>query len=468
MSKNEFINTIIEQVRNIPVSEIVGNRIDLERAGKYHDGLCPFHNDDKTGSFKVTDSRGRYHCFACGEGGDGIKFAMEFDSTEFLQTTFNLAHEFKIIGDKEYAELSEGGTVKEADEQKIVRQYEKRVKKEKAELPEPVVLDCIYRILAKLSGLSETHKKELTENRGLSEEQIERGCYFTFPSASIMGPLLLVLENEYGSTEMLKGVPGFYYSKTKNWSIVKRKGMAIGIQNSDGHIVGIQIRSDVKTKAGRYFWLSSDDPKYKFGASPGVPVDVIIPEKIKYQTILITEGRFKSEILARDKGSITLSVQGVGSWEGIASELEGLALNPRVKEQFPEGFHISCVMVAFDADLASNVQVQQQMKNMTDVLVRKRYPVYYLNWDVKLGKGVDDLILAGHTEAIQRYAKEPWDEEYEKMIHALEQEEERKIKDIPKAVVGFAFRDFMQRVTPLAMGEYSEMHKLMTEKKKID
>ena len=50
------------------IDEIVGEHLQLKRAGGGSlKGLCPFH-DEKSPSFQVTPSRGLYHCLA-GETG---------------------------------------------------------------------------------------------------------------------------------------------------------------------------------------------------------------------------------------------------------------------------------------------------------------------------------------------------------------------------------------------------------------
>src|SRR5690606_27807572 len=53
-------------------------------------GLCPFH-DERTPSFHVRPSQGRYHCFGCGEGGDAIAFVQHMDHLSFIETVERLA-----------------------------------------------------------------------------------------------------------------------------------------------------------------------------------------------------------------------------------------------------------------------------------------------------------------------------------------------------------------------------------------
>jgi DNA primase len=66
----------------LPISYVVGARVELTRRGRSIVGQCPFHADTKR-SFHVNEERGFYHCFGCGEHGDVIKFLQEMDGLEF-------------------------------------------------------------------------------------------------------------------------------------------------------------------------------------------------------------------------------------------------------------------------------------------------------------------------------------------------------------------------------------------------
>jgi len=49
-------------------------------------GLCPFHNDKRSGSLAVNKSTGAFKCFSCGEsGGDIISFHMQANGLTFKQ-----------------------------------------------------------------------------------------------------------------------------------------------------------------------------------------------------------------------------------------------------------------------------------------------------------------------------------------------------------------------------------------------
>src|SRR3989338_828850 len=73
-----------EQIKaSLSVVEVVGSYFKLERAGANRRAGCPFHQE-KTPSFFVSPSRGRYHCFGCNRGGDLISFVEEIENLDFV------------------------------------------------------------------------------------------------------------------------------------------------------------------------------------------------------------------------------------------------------------------------------------------------------------------------------------------------------------------------------------------------
>jgi len=73
------------------IVKLVSGYLTLKKAG--HDrfvGLCPFHTE-KTPSFGVSPSKGLYHCFGCGKGGDAIGFLRDVEHLEFAEAVERLA-----------------------------------------------------------------------------------------------------------------------------------------------------------------------------------------------------------------------------------------------------------------------------------------------------------------------------------------------------------------------------------------
>ncbi|MGH3804079.1 MAG: CHC2 zinc finger domain-containing protein, partial [Pseudonocardiaceae bacterium] len=74
-----------------PIADIVSARVTLRSAGGGSlKGLCPFH-DENTPSFHVSPSRGVFHCFGCGVGGDVISFVMQTEMLSFTEAVEWLA-----------------------------------------------------------------------------------------------------------------------------------------------------------------------------------------------------------------------------------------------------------------------------------------------------------------------------------------------------------------------------------------
>jgi len=75
-------DTVAEIKDRLSIQDIISPYVKLHRAGRSLVGLCPFHKE-KTGSFHVSIERGTWHCFGCGEGGDGFSFIEKIEGVDF-------------------------------------------------------------------------------------------------------------------------------------------------------------------------------------------------------------------------------------------------------------------------------------------------------------------------------------------------------------------------------------------------
>jgi DNA primase len=74
----------------LPVSDVVGRRVKLKKAGREWKGLSPF-NQEKTPSFTVNDQKGFYQDFSSGKHGDIFTFVMETEGVTFPEAVERLA-----------------------------------------------------------------------------------------------------------------------------------------------------------------------------------------------------------------------------------------------------------------------------------------------------------------------------------------------------------------------------------------
>ncbi len=91
MSNHSFNNFTDELRTRLSIVDVVSRRVPLVKRGQNYWGCCPFHNE-KTPSFAVSEDKGFYHCFGCGEHGDIISFTMKSENIDFKTAIKELAN----------------------------------------------------------------------------------------------------------------------------------------------------------------------------------------------------------------------------------------------------------------------------------------------------------------------------------------------------------------------------------------
>ena len=90
------VDPFVAKVReSLDVVEVIGQYVQLKRAGKAWKGRCPFH-EEKTPSFTVTPDQGLYYCFGCQRGGDVFRFVMDIENLTFPEALEKLARKANL------------------------------------------------------------------------------------------------------------------------------------------------------------------------------------------------------------------------------------------------------------------------------------------------------------------------------------------------------------------------------------
>ena len=86
-----FDNRIVLEVQQAnDIVDVISEHVSLKRKGREMVGLCPFHEDHKP-SMNVNSVKQIFKCFACGAGGDVIKFVQMRENLSFPQALERLA-----------------------------------------------------------------------------------------------------------------------------------------------------------------------------------------------------------------------------------------------------------------------------------------------------------------------------------------------------------------------------------------
>lgn len=220
-----YPESFIKELENtITISDLIGRKLPLKRRGRDFVACCPFHHE-KTPSFSVSDLKGIYHCFGCGESGNIFTFIMKTEGFGFKEAVEYIANLYGISLPK--------------------LENKKEFKKE--EIDEIELLYKINELSCRFfeENLFKFYGKDAlayATKRGLSRENIKK---FRIGFAPDDYSMLMVFLKEQGFDEKImeksgvisKGDKG-YYDKFRNrlmFPVFDKKGRVVAFQ---GRILG--------------------------------------------------------------------------------------------------------------------------------------------------------------------------------------------------------------------------------------
>jgi DNA primase len=81
----------VDEVKSkVDIVSIIGERVQLSKAGRNYKALCPFHSE-KTPSFMVSPELQIFKCFGCSESGDAFSFLEKYEGMDFPEALKYLA-----------------------------------------------------------------------------------------------------------------------------------------------------------------------------------------------------------------------------------------------------------------------------------------------------------------------------------------------------------------------------------------
>jgi len=232
-------------------------------------------------------------------------------------------------------------------------------------------LDAAYKSLLSHIGLTDSHRSSL-EKRGMSDTVIERHCFRSWPSRlQSRRELAASLYDEFG--EFCRSVPGWYELDGRSM-LAGGSGIAIPMFGIDGDVVAIRIRSDCPKADHKYYWLSSGGDKG--GASSGVHARLAWPGRRprrdeRADVVRVTEGEFKSIVLAEATGVPTISVPGVTLWALALPWLRWLRAHK--------------LLLCYDSDVTTNRDVARGFLSARAGYIKHNFEVVVETWKERVG-----------------------------------------------------------------------------------
>ena len=240
---SDFKETVRQQA---DIVRIIGDYIQLKKAGAQNfTGLCPFHGE-KTPSFSVHATRQFFHCFGCGKSGDVFKFVQEREQISFPEAIRLVAEKSGIPLPK--MQYSSEGEAEDAQRRgKLIDMHERACKFFEDQLRKP----------------EGAHAREYLAGRGLKEETIKT---FRIGFAPDSGFTLRDRLKADFSDEMMRASGLFSWKEGRRFRRMYskfRNRIMFPISNENGKIIAFTGRTlATDDKSGPKYLNSPETPIY--------------------------------------------------------------------------------------------------------------------------------------------------------------------------------------------------------------
>lgn len=227
----------IEEIKaKLTIEEVVGQYVQLHKAGRNFKALCPFHNE-KTPSFIISPDKGIAYCFGCQKGGDIFKFIQLIENVSFPEAVQILAERAGVrlpTFSKEKQEIKQ--QTLEINEV-VTRFYEEQLKKK-------------------------PDKKKYLFDRRLSEQTIQK-FRLGYAPASYEKTYKYLLEKGFSRLEIITSGLGGSKDTANNKIYDRFRGRIIfPISNILGKIIAFGGRTLKQDKEEAKYLNSPDSPTY--------------------------------------------------------------------------------------------------------------------------------------------------------------------------------------------------------------
>src|SRR5215213_3570000 len=377
----------VQEVRErTDIVDLVGQYVQLKKAGRSYKGLCPFHQE-KTPSFIVFPDSQNFHCFGCGRGGDAFSFYMGVERAEFREALQELAKRAGVQLDSAPVATPE----LDAHRQRLVELNE--------------LAATFFANILRNSAAGEQGRR-LADERGLNEEMIQRFQLGFAPDSWDALHQFFVARGVDPAVAHEAGLlqerdSGGYYDRFRN-------RFMFPIRDRDGRVVGFGGRA-----------LGDGMPKYL--NSPQSPVfdksgllyalDLARDEIRKRDEVVIVEG-YMDVIAAHQFGHANV----------VAAM--GTALTDAQVDQVKRAS--KRIVLALDADAAGQMATLRSLESMPNALDHVESPVPDAAGIVRFERKLDaqisilQLPVGKDPDELLRRSPEQWDSLVESAIPFLD------------------------------------------------
>jgi DNA primase len=350
----------------VDIVQLVGERVQLRKAGRAYKGLCPFHAE-KTPSFTVDPDRRTFKCFGCMEGGDVFDWLIKIDGVD-------KAEALKILAERAGIELTGGRPPGE-------REREKRL------LAAHETAHFYFR-----QALRGTPKgkaaAEYVAARGIDQKMVEQFGVAYAPDLPD-GLLAYLRKKGYADEEVLS--TGLVVETERGLLDRFRDRLIVPIRDARGRIIAFGGRAMRADQRGKY--INSPQTMLFNKSATLYGLDAAKADARRRSEAVIVEGYF--DAIACHQAGMTNVVASMGT---ALTEDQYRTL---------DDLHIERAVVAFDGDAAGQRSAEARGKELARIAQRASMRARKGTVTARTGLGVYVTVLPPDTDPDDLARKDP-------------------------------------------------------------